>query len=237
MAVNIDTVYQRVLALANKEQRGYITPQEFNLFANLAQFDIFEQYFYDLHQFKRINDNDVNYTNMQKLLEEKIQFFENGDGQTVVAGYTGAPNPNKILPSYIYRIHRIELNNIECELLKTKDFNQARYTSRLYGPTDNRPVANIRNNILRVVGSGNVFKTATGVFYTRKPNRVNWGYVVINEKALYDPSISTNFELHPSEEINLVYKILKYAGISIKSPDVTQAGDAMEMSQIQQEKQ
>ena len=27
--VNIDTVYQTVQALANKEQRGYITPQEF----------------------------------------------------------------------------------------------------------------------------------------------------------------------------------------------------------------
>ena len=25
--ISIDTVYQRVLALANKEQRGYITPQ------------------------------------------------------------------------------------------------------------------------------------------------------------------------------------------------------------------
>ena len=37
--VNVDTVYQRVLALANKEQRGYITPQEFNLFANQAQMD------------------------------------------------------------------------------------------------------------------------------------------------------------------------------------------------------
>jgi len=47
--VNIDSVYQKVLALANKEQRGYITPQEFNLFANHAQIDIFEQYFYDLN--------------------------------------------------------------------------------------------------------------------------------------------------------------------------------------------
>jgi len=28
MAVSIDTVYQTVQALANKEQRGYITPQE-----------------------------------------------------------------------------------------------------------------------------------------------------------------------------------------------------------------
>ena len=38
--VNIDTVYQTVLALANKEQRGYITPQEFNLFAEHSQLEI-----------------------------------------------------------------------------------------------------------------------------------------------------------------------------------------------------
>ena len=60
LSINIDTVYQRVLALANKEQRGYITPQEFNLHANQAQMDIFEQYFYDLAaktaQAQRSND-------------------------------------------------------------------------------------------------------------------------------------------------------------------------------------
>ena len=38
--VSIDTVYQKVLAIANKEQRGYITPLEFNLLANQAQLDI-----------------------------------------------------------------------------------------------------------------------------------------------------------------------------------------------------
>ena len=46
--ISVDTIYQRVLAAANKEQRGYITPQEFNLFANQAQMDIFDQYFYDV---------------------------------------------------------------------------------------------------------------------------------------------------------------------------------------------
>ena len=40
MAVSIDTVYQRVLSILNKEQRGYITPQEFNLLANQAQIEI-----------------------------------------------------------------------------------------------------------------------------------------------------------------------------------------------------
>ena len=46
--VNINSVYQKVLALANKEQRGYITPQEFNLFADKAQLEIFENYFIKL---------------------------------------------------------------------------------------------------------------------------------------------------------------------------------------------
>ena len=46
--VNINSVYQKVLALANKEQRGYITPQEFNLFADKAQLEIFENYFHQI---------------------------------------------------------------------------------------------------------------------------------------------------------------------------------------------
>ena len=57
MAVSIDRVYQKVLAFANKEQRGYITPQEFNLFADQAQMEIFEQYFYDINQFGRLHVN------------------------------------------------------------------------------------------------------------------------------------------------------------------------------------
>ena len=51
--VRVDDVYQKVLAIANKEQRGYITPQEFNLLANQAQMSIFESYFYIKNQRER----------------------------------------------------------------------------------------------------------------------------------------------------------------------------------------
>ena len=74
--VNIDTVYQRVLVLANKEQRGYITPLEFNLYANQTQMDIFEQYFYDINQFGRVPGNSTEYSDMLDYLEEKISAFE-----------------------------------------------------------------------------------------------------------------------------------------------------------------
>ena len=71
MAVSIDTVYQKVLAIANKEQRGYVTPQEFNLLANQAQLEIFEQYFYDLSQFMRRPGNDTIYADQVDTLKEK----------------------------------------------------------------------------------------------------------------------------------------------------------------------
>ena len=79
MAVNIDTVYQSVLALANKEQRGYITPLEFNLMASKAQREIFEQYFYDINKFSRMPGNSTEFSDMLYILEEKIASFRVND--------------------------------------------------------------------------------------------------------------------------------------------------------------
>ncbi len=76
MAVSVDTVYQRVLAILNKENRGYVTPQEYNLFANQAQLEIFEQYFFDLNQYSRAAKNDTEYSNLPKLINEKLSKFK-----------------------------------------------------------------------------------------------------------------------------------------------------------------
>ena len=76
--VLVDDIYQRVLTLVNKEQRGYITPQEFNIYANQAQMDIFDQYFYDLNQFRRLPGNNTEYADMVDILEEKINIFKQG---------------------------------------------------------------------------------------------------------------------------------------------------------------
>ena len=80
--IRVDDVYQKVLALANKEQRGYITPQDFNLFANQAQLEIFEQYFYDIEQFERSPSSD-----MDDLIKQKTQIFKKFS-QTVNHGDT-----------------------------------------------------------------------------------------------------------------------------------------------------
>jgi hypothetical protein len=43
----INEVRNTVLALLNKNNNGYLTPEEFNLLAKQAQLEIFEEYFYD----------------------------------------------------------------------------------------------------------------------------------------------------------------------------------------------
>ena len=42
----INDVRNTVLAIANKNNYGYISPQDFNLYAKQAQLDMFENYFY-----------------------------------------------------------------------------------------------------------------------------------------------------------------------------------------------
>ena len=48
----INEVRNTVLSILNKNNNGYMTPEEFNLFARQAQLEIFEQYFYQLAQWK-----------------------------------------------------------------------------------------------------------------------------------------------------------------------------------------
>ena len=246
MAISIDTVYQKVLALANKEQRGYISPQDFNLFADQAQMEIFEQYFYDLNTARKSQGNDTVYADIDNMLEEKLQFFEKTDTSLQINTWTSATPPDqdhKILPDYIYRVHRIELeNNIECEILNTKDFQNCQYGGPLITPSSIRPIANIRamsgsnSLIMRCIGARNKPILPIKVIYFKKPAKVNWTYVVVNKQALYNANSSTtDFELHPAEENQLVNKILRLAGISIKQPDVIQAGHRMDMTTIQQQ--
>ena len=98
--VNIDTVYQRVLAFANKEQRGYITPQEFNLFANQAQIEIYEQYHYDVNNFEM---RDATYTlnsDTTDLTRQKLDVFIEIANPGIVGGYSVAVDA-VILPSEV----------------------------------------------------------------------------------------------------------------------------------------
>ena len=247
MAVSVDTVYQRVLTLANKEQRGYVTPQEFNLLANQAQMEIFEQYFYDIKNQNSLPGNMEEYSDPLKILYEKIGEFEvQRDDGWMATNMPAPPNGIMQIPwNQIYKIGTVFINRNQAEIIKRKDFDLALLSS-LIAPSPQRPLAvlsgfglivanGVDNNgdpTAVVAGQGNNMS----INYISRPPRVEWAYVIVNDIALYNDNISIDFELHSSEETELVYKILKLAGINLKSQDVVQTAQALEQVQIQQEK-
>jgi len=249
--ISIDTVYQRVLALTNKEQRGYITPQEFNLHANQAQLDIFEQYFYDLAAMTALKSRGEeqkqpganvemapDFGDTVNILREKLLIYKGSD---VALNYSST-NKSYSLPalsSSIYRtgrmyysgtngssipLERINKNDLEeiVELYSAKsnsrwhsaDTAKILYTENLdgtyslYAESSATPISTASQLKIEVVAV--------------VPREVEWGYVVVNEKALYSAAASTDFNMHRSEETNLVIKILELAGITINKPGLVQ---------------
>ena len=244
MAVNVDTVYQRVLALANKEQRGYITPQEFNLFANQAQMDIFEQYFYDLNQFSRVPGNDTAHADIVTLLNEKIDHFEKYRAAVDMSNGSGVG----ILPDY-YRIGQVfyyDTNDkyVEIEKINQNDIHHIQ-NSPLTKPNVTRPVYvrfssagdNQSNRERRIQIYPATITSRVQCNYIAKPTDVSWAYTEVNGTALFNSASAVNFELHASEEKNLVIKMLALAGISIDDSNLYQIAAQENVKEVQQEKQ
>ena len=241
MAVSIDTVYQRVLTLANKEQRGYITPQEFNLLANHAQMEMFERYFYDIDQFNKASGNINEYSEPLEILDEKISIFEVERGNNWMTNNMTLSGNGMLIPDEIYRIGTVRIGRAQVEILNSKDFDAAR-SSAMTAPSLNRPIGYIIGKYL-YVGINQIDYNTPGepermnIRYVRRPDKVEWAYVVVNDKPLYNANISKNFELHQAEETELVYKILKLAGINLKAQEIVQVGQTLEAEQVGQEKQ
>jgi hypothetical protein len=254
MAVNIDNVYQKVLVIANKEQRGYITPLEFNLMANQAQQDIFEQYFYDLNAFMRIPGNDSTYADTVDMLKEKLDIFERYRSPVTMSSTSGEEGLGT-LPHH-YRLgelfYKCKGGYVEIEKVNQNDIHHIQ-NSPLTAPAPSRPVY-VR--VSQTTPTGQSINTLSGVpknttiqvypetitsnvtcNYIAFPATVHWGYIIQDEQALYHATATQHFELHASEESELVIKILQLAGIIIKDPALYQMASQENQINTQQEKQ
>ena len=237
MAVNIDTVYQRVLAMSNKEQRGYITPLEFNLLANQAQLDIFNQYFYDLGQLSRLPTYENEYSDSVDLLEEKMEIFKVFKNPVVSNDIS---NTNTITKeSNIYKLGEVYYTvsgiDYEVEEVTKKELTNI-HLSPLTHPSAKRPVFIDKTSTSIQVFPSTLTMTNLSYNYIKKPIEVSWGYTIVGGETLNNANNSVSFELHESEETVLVIKILTLAGVVIKDPSLYQISSQEEIKNVQQEK-
>ena len=106
--------------------------------------------------------------------------------------------------------------------------------SPLTSPTLMRPLYYLRSSLI-IVNPSEI--KSIDVNYIKKPTTVQWSGFNVDGTFLYNSTDSINFELHASEEPNLVLNILKLAAISMKDTNLYQMASAEETKDIQQEKQ
>ena len=221
--VNINNVYQSVLVITNKDNRGYITPDEFNRLAEQAQNEIFASYFareagYELNAFLTSDFSDPN-----TYLAEKISVFYKELALTKL-------NNEFTYPDNLYRVGVVSVDDIVADRASNEEIKYINL-SPLTAPVKKQPVYTLTNSGVVVYPS--TITTGVKLDYLKQPVRPKWGYVSNGTIPYYDPTVfdpdndsydvaakSYDFELHPSEENNLVVNILNYAGVVIKQPDV-----------------
>jgi hypothetical protein len=95
----INSVRNTVLSILNKNNYGYISPSDFNLFAKQAQMDIFEDYFYQ-YNYQLLKENarqsGTGYADIRKGYEEVIEMFSE------TKYLTHSTNNTFFLPAQIY---------------------------------------------------------------------------------------------------------------------------------------
>ena len=212
--------------------------QEFNNISNQVQLEIFEKYFEDLNQQIRVPQADTDYSDRVTNLDEKISIFKTF-GNAVYDATTQPATPYFTLPTIdgfgepitFYRLGTVIYNDeVELQRLQRGDFYYIN-KSQLTKPSTSWPVYLYENNKLFVKPTDIISKIT--VDFIRKPKDVIWGFdvgglgqYIYNDQvfnAATAPTGSIDFEIQDSEQTEVILRILMYAGIVIRDPQIIQA--------------
>jgi hypothetical protein len=244
----INQIRNTVLSIISKDNRGYITPEEFNQFARQSQMELFEQYFYDY-------SNNLNKTNarlhnsgysditgrlsevLDRFLEETTLVY-NGTSDRFYMPGDDPLNPNELKP---YRVIRLTYNGSkEIEKVSQQKILNL-LSSNLTTPTTAYPVyALYKYNDSGTAGIDvrpTSITSNVSMLYVRHPLDPKWTYTSLSGgQPIFNQSASDyqDFELPLSDGPRLVVKICAYSGVSIREADVVQLMNSEEVMDIQQ---
>lgn len=191
MAINVNEVYKTALLILNKEQRGYVTPNEFNKIATQVQLQMFENYAEELNQQLRVPQADSDYSDRIMNTDEKLSIFKSF-GDATYDNVVTPTTPYYTLPSDLYRLGTVVytgLNNSEVELqrLQRHDFYNIQ-KSLLTASTKYFPTYLYENE--RIYVKPDSINSGVSVNYLRKPKDPRWGYSVGTlGQYIYDPTV------------------------------------------------
>jgi len=213
--INVNDVYRVVLAILNKEQRGLLTPDQFNRLARQAQLDILDSTFSDYLRLSARIPKSMYYSEAGdplELVRQKLAVMQKTAAVIVTTG-TGP------LPADYYKLFNVTTTGGLTEVEKiSKEFYAYYGSSKLTAPTTAYPCYYQEGLNIKVLPTS---ITSVDIDYIRKPADPKWDYTGGTGAAYtYDATGSTQFELHPASEYDLVIKILALAGVIVKDPSI-----------------
>lgn len=245
----INSVRNTVLSVLNKNNYGYISPSDFNLFSKQAQLEVFEEYFFEYNKLLNMENarmSGTSYADMRKAVEEAIEIFSTTSSLTQVA-----PATNRFfLPSVTTTgFDYFLINKVLCYdasvgprrfLGEAEKVNHSKITmlinSNLTSPTEQYPSYIQENDIMTIFPSTINLPNEVDAQYIRYPKDPKWTYITLaNGEPVFDQSQPDyqDFEVPREDEYKLILKILQYAGISIREIEPVQFGAAKEAQEVQ----
>ncbi len=244
--VNVDTVYQTVLLILNQQQRGYMTPDEFNKAATQVQLTIFEAYASDLNQQYRLPQNDTEYADRVKNIEQKLQYFQ----KTAAIPYDAVANNFPLLDNAIidnpvvvgttdvlYRLGSVFYRDYDLGQYTQRNELRQLILSPLTQPTEKFPIYLYENDVLELYPTS--IQSGISISYLAKPNNVLWDFTTdpVTGAYIYSSGTSIQFGLDVTEQDEIILRILAYAGVIIQDPSIVQIATQAVSAQDSNEKQ
>jgi hypothetical protein len=246
----INSVRNTVLAILNKNNYGYLSPSDFNLFAKQAQLDIFRDYFYQLNyqiNKENIRQSSSGISNLTKQYSETIErFIVPSTALNLVADNvydapseitTGSDYFN-ILNIYCYDTSFSPKRYLaEADKISPIEFKRLEH-SLMQKPSKVFPAYTLTDDKVKVLPETIQGANAVECQYIRYPKAPKWTFTsLLNGTPTYDPTKIDfqDFELPQDDEVELVVKICQYAGISIRESEVYQFAKQEEVQTSQSE--
>jgi len=229
MAISVDTVYKKVLAILNKESRGFLTPDEFQRIGSQVQLDLLDKAFHDYNRAvfrESMGRGGQGYADIPKKIQDRIDPFYATTSVTLTSGVG-------TLPTY-YNIISVSTDSRQTDIERVEKAKLSfLLSSPLTTPSTTFPVYYITGATLTVNPSS---LTSVDIDYVSVPNSPVWNYTTDSNGAFtYTATGSTDFGLHPSSEVDLILGILRYSGVIIKDPSVIQSIGQETGLKVQQE--
>jgi hypothetical protein len=239
--ISTNKVRNTVLFFLNKNNRGFLTPLEYDAYSEMAQLSIFEELFYDYAKWiydktnRRANSG---FSDIPKNIKEQIETFLTYSTQLNLV-YSPTLNVWQFSNTDYYRGYKMNVvfgnKIVDCELVDSTVINYI-INSKKTQPTFLHPIYENRNGDYRIYPTLPV-NYYPELLYIRKPKQPKWTYVDNGGNPMYNatsPDLQ-DFELNESLFEKLVVKILGYAGISIREAEVVQVANNEEMKINQKE--